>query len=119
MKFLPLPTESVYRTTNKEHIFPTKNLLAEQLLQPPLQVLTSCVLIFQVNEDLQALLKKKGIALIAANSFVDNPDNVIKDLKVSSSNFSPNGLTCTHDLCLSFSGKGRSSHYFFDVRGQM
>ena len=39
------------------------------------------VFVFEVNEDLQELFKKERITLLAANSFVDNPDNVIKDLK--------------------------------------
>lgn len=37
---------------------------------------------FQVNEVLQTVFKKENITLLASNSFVDNPDNVIKDLKV-------------------------------------
>ena len=43
--------------------------------------LNCSVFVFEVNEDLQELLKKERITLLAANSFVDNPDNVIKDLK--------------------------------------
>lgn len=35
-----------------------------------------------MNEVLQAVFKKENITLLASNSFVDNPDNVIKDLKV-------------------------------------
>lgn len=39
--------------------------------------------LYQVQERLQTLLKDEGISVIAANSFVKVPDNVITDLKVS------------------------------------
>lgn len=39
--------------------------------------------LYQVHERLQTLLKKEGISVITANSFVKDPDNVITDLKVS------------------------------------
>lgn len=39
--------------------------------------------LYQVHELLQKLLKAEGISVIAANSFVKDPENVITDLKVS------------------------------------
>lgn len=56
-------------------------LISSGSLQPTKFKLLSVTFVFEVNEDLQELFKKEGITLLAANSFVDNPDNVIKDLK--------------------------------------
>lgn len=39
--------------------------------------------LYQVHELLQKLLKAEGISVIAANSFVKDPENVITYLKVS------------------------------------
>ena len=67
---------------------------------------------FKVNEDLQALFKNENISLLAANSFVDNPDNVIKDLKARYIEY--NSACCKYlynkpahrraNICKNFSG---------------